>query len=124
MLAATHTLLAPLDPLPYRGRMDRLAEWARTAPDRAGRPVLAVRVAERVGARLRDLRAWLDPAALAGTIARLAGRGDLDGGLFAAALVRHGAGYGWKAPWRDLLLRLRQHPNIDVREEAYAIDMS
>ncbi|MFG1834066.1 hypothetical protein [Micromonospora chersina] len=35
MLAATRTLLASLDPLPYPKRMNHLAEWARTAPDRA-----------------------------------------------------------------------------------------
>ena len=35
MLAATQTLLTSLDQLPYRERMNRLAEWARTAPDRA-----------------------------------------------------------------------------------------
>ncbi|BEL06217.1 hypothetical protein Q0Z83_044080 [Actinoplanes sichuanensis] len=40
------------------------------------------------------------------------------------AVVRHGAGFGWKQPWRDLLTGLRRHPDPDVREEAYAIDMS
>jgi hypothetical protein len=90
----------------------------------AGRPVLAIRTAERVGARLRRLREWPDPAVLTGTVARLAVRGDLAGGLFAVALVRHGAGFGWKAPWRDLLVGLRRHPDADVREEAYAVDMS
>ena len=39
VLAATRTLLDSLDPLPYRKRMNRLAEWAQTAPDRA--PVCA-----------------------------------------------------------------------------------
>ena len=39
-------------------------------------------------------------------------------------LVRHGAGHGWKAPWRDLLIGLRRHPDTDVRQEAYAIEMS
>ncbi|MGS2617458.1 hypothetical protein ACVCAH_23470 [Micromonospora sp. LZ34] len=35
MLAATRTLLTSLGPLPYPQRMNRLAEWARTAPARA-----------------------------------------------------------------------------------------
>jgi len=103
------------------GRLDNLDEIAALC---AGRPVLAIRAAERVGARLRGLRDWPDPTVLAGTVARLAGRGDLAGGLFAVALARHGAGFGWKAPWRDLLIGLRGHPDADVREEAYAIDMS
>lgn len=103
------------------GRLDNLDEVADRCADR---PVLAVRTAERVGTRLRGLREWPDPAILASTVERLAGRGDLAGGLFAVALVRHGAGYGWKAPWRDLLIGLRGHPEPEVREEAYAVDMS
>ncbi|BEL06230.1 hypothetical protein Q0Z83_044210 [Actinoplanes sichuanensis] len=103
------------------GRLDNLDEIADRC---AGRPVLAVRTAEHVGARLRGLRDWPDPMLLAGTVRALAGRGDLAGGLFAVAVVRHGAGFGWKQPWRELLTGLRRHPDPDVREEAYAIDMS
>ncbi|MGW4461835.1 hypothetical protein [Micromonospora sp. NPDC004704] len=103
------------------GRLDNLDEIAGLC---TGRPVLATRTAEHVGARLRGLREWPDPATLAETVTRLAERGDLAGGLFAVALVRHGAGFGWKAPWRDLLIGLRRHPDADVREEAYALDMS
>ncbi|QLQ34944.2 hypothetical protein [Micromonospora robiginosa] len=103
------------------GRLDNLDEVAGLC---AGRPVLATRAAERVGARLRGLREWPDPVALTGTVARLAGRGDLAGGLFAVALVRHGSTFGWTEPWRDLLVGLRRHPDADVREEAYAVDMS
>ncbi|MGC4747030.1 hypothetical protein ACLQ28_15410 [Micromonospora sp. DT201] len=103
------------------GRLNNLHEIADLCADR---PVLAFRTAERVGARLRSFREWPAPAIFTDNIARLAGRGDLAGGLFAVALVRHGAGFGWKAPWRDLLIGLRRHPNSDVREEAYAVDMS
>ncbi|GAA3763422.1 hypothetical protein [Micromonospora maritima] len=103
------------------GRLDNLDEVAALC---AGRPVVATRTAERVGTRLRGLREWPDPAVLGETVTRLAGRGDLAGGLFAVALVRHGAGFGWPAPWRDLLLGLRRHPDPDVRDEAYAIDMT
>ncbi|GHJ48238.1 hypothetical protein Cs7R123_55800 [Catellatospora sp. TT07R-123] len=103
------------------GRLDNLDEIAGLC---AGRPVLAFRTAERVGARLRGLRESPDPADLARTIAGLARRGDLTGGLFAVTMVRYGAGYGWKTPWRELLVELRQHPDPDVREEAYAVDMS
>jgi hypothetical protein len=103
------------------GRLDNLDEVAGSC---AGRPVLAVRTAERVGARLRGLRERPAPALLAGTVTRLAARGDLAGGLFALALVRHGAGFGWKTPWRELVIGLRRHADADVRAEAYAIDMS
>ncbi|SCG72672.1 hypothetical protein [Micromonospora humi] len=103
------------------GRLDNLDEVAGLC---AGRPVLATRTAERVGDRLRALPEWPDPVTLAGTAAGLAGRGDLAGGLFAVALARHGSAFGWKAPWRDLLTGLRRHPDADVREEAYAVDMS
>ncbi|MFI5836208.1 hypothetical protein ACIA5A_21290 [Micromonospora sp. NPDC051300] len=103
------------------GRLDNLDEVADRC---AGRPVLATRTAERVGDRLRGLREWPDPVALTGTAARLAGRGDLAGGLFAVALVRHGASFGWPAPWRNLLTGLRRHPDADVRAEGYAVDMS
>lgn len=103
------------------GRLDNLDEI--TGPC-AGRPVLAARTAERVGARLRALHEWPDPATLSSTVTRLAGRGDLAGGLFAVTLVRYGAGFGWIVPWRHLLVGLRRHPDADVREKAYAIDMS
>ncbi|TDC73280.1 hypothetical protein E1193_25835 [Micromonospora sp. KC606] len=103
------------------GRLDNLDEIAELC---AGRPVVAVRTADRVGARLQSLRERPDSDALADAIARLANRGDLASGLFAVALVRHGASFGWKTPWRDLLITLCRHPDADVREQAYAIDMS
>jgi hypothetical protein len=100
------------------GNVDEVAGWC------AGRPALAVRTADRVGARLRSLREQPTVDFLASTITRLAARGDLAGGLFAVALVRHGAGFGWKTPWREMLIELRRHPDADVRADAYAIDMS
>ena len=104
------------------GRLDNLDEIAGLC---ANRPVLAVRCAEHIGARLRSLRDQPEPAVLTGTITRLAARGDLAGGLFAVALVRHGAGFGWKSPWRDLLIELRRHYDAaDVREEACTINMA
>jgi hypothetical protein len=83
-----------------------------------------VATADRVAARLRELPELVDVDRLHGVVRRLAGRGDLAGGLFAVALVRPGATFEWSAPWRDLLVSLRAHPDADVREEAYAIDMS
>jgi hypothetical protein len=104
--------------------LDRLDNLDEIADLCAGRPILAARTAERVGVRLRSLREWPDTDALTNSIIELAERGDLAGGLFAVSLVHHRASFGWKTPWRELLIRLRQHPDLDVREEAYAIDMS
>ena len=103
------------------GQLDNLDEIAGLC---TGRPVLATRTAQRISTRLPALRQRPDPAVLTRTIARLASRGDLTGGLFAVALARHGASFGWKTPWRDLLIELRRHPDADVREEAYTVDMS
>jgi hypothetical protein len=103
------------------GRLDNLDEIADLC---TGRPGLAVRVAERVGSRVRELPDLIDGAHLHGVVRRLAVRGDLAGGLFAIALIRPGATFEWAAPWRDLLLGLRAHTDADVREEAYSIDMS
>ncbi|MDR7275166.1 hypothetical protein J2S41_001944 [Catenuloplanes atrovinosus] len=99
------------------GRLDNLDEVAGLC---AGRPVLAAHIADQVGRRMRGLRDWSDPEA----VARLARRGDVTGGLFAVRLVQHGAGFGWTGTWRTLLLELRAHPDPDVREAAYGIDMS
>ena len=103
------------------GRLDNLDEIADLC---AGRPVLAVRTAARVATRLRELPNAIDATALRPAILRLAARDDLAGGLFAIELTRPGATFGWSAPWRDLLLQLRHHPDPDVREEAYTIDMT
>jgi hypothetical protein len=99
---------------PGLGRLDNLDEVADFC---AGRPVLAVRAVGLIG----------EPPDLARVpvlVRGLMGRGDPAGGLVAVALVRPGVRFGWAAPWRDLLVALRAHPDADVREEAYAIDMS
>ncbi|MEV6304672.1 hypothetical protein AB0M02_35045 [Actinoplanes sp. NPDC051861] len=101
------------------GRLDNLDTVADLC---AGRPVLAVRAAERAGGRMRELPG--EQERLGPVIDALAGRGDLAGGLLAAALVRAGAGFGWAEAWQVRLLRLREHSQEEVREEALAIDMS
>ncbi|MFF0520042.1 hypothetical protein ACFYTC_15140 [Actinomadura nitritigenes] len=56
-----------------------------------------------------------DPEAVLPHAERLAGRGDLAGGLFAAALTGvHARRAGWPAPWRALLRTLRAHAHPDV----------
>nr|MDT0663333.1 hypothetical protein [Micromonospora sp. DSM 115978] len=103
------------------GRLDNLDEIADRC---AGRPVLAARTAEQVGDRQNQLLGSIDPASLLGTVERLAARGDLTGGLFAVTLIGTGADFGWSTPWRDVLHSLRDHPDADVREEAYAVRMT
>ncbi|MEU9020529.1 hypothetical protein [Actinomadura sp. NPDC048394] len=56
-----------------------------------------------------------DPEAVLPHAERLAARGDLAGGLFAAALAGgHAPRAGWPEPWRALLRTLRTHPDPDV----------
>ncbi|WP_030435854.1 hypothetical protein [Actinoplanes subtropicus] len=103
------------------GRLDNLDELADRC---AGRPLLAVRTAALVSARTTELRHRIDAGFAQPAVRRLAGRGDLAGGLFAVALTRPGVSFGWSAPWRGLLLQLREHPDPDVREEAYSVDLT
>ncbi|MDI6100827.1 hypothetical protein QLQ12_19635 [Actinoplanes sp. NEAU-A12] len=103
------------------GRLDNLDEVADLC---AGRPVLAVRAADQAGDRLRQLPQLVDADTLRPVITRLAGRGDLAGGLLAVALTASGDAFGWASPWRELLLALREHPVPDVRDEAFAVDMT
>jgi hypothetical protein len=102
--------------------LGRLANLDDVADLCAGRPVLAVRARSRVGQGW--YRTSIEPDTLHATAARLAARGDLAGGLLAVAVARIGAGDGWPRPWRELLATLRRHPDADVREEAYACDMT
>ncbi|WP_250008703.1 hypothetical protein [Actinoplanes sp. M2I2] len=96
------------------GRLDNLDELADLC---AGRPVLAVRTADRIRDRLIELPAFEDRAA----IGRLAARGDLAGGLFAVALLTD-TRVRWTDPWRDLLGSLRDHHEPEVRDEAWDVD--
>ncbi|MEE6263978.1 hypothetical protein [Plantactinospora sonchi] len=98
--------------------LEELAELA------AGRPVLAGRLAERLGHRVTVELAGRDAGVLVEAGARLADRGDLASGLFAVALVGVGGRYGWRTPWRELLHRLRRHPVPDVRTAALDLVMS
>jgi hypothetical protein len=103
------------------GRLDNLDEIADRC---AERPVLAVRAAAHLADRMRDLSALTGAGVLTGAVTRLAGRGDLAGGLLALALTGLGDDVGWKAPWCDLLHDLRRHPEAEVRDEALAVDMA
>ncbi|WP_229830517.1 hypothetical protein [Actinoplanes ianthinogenes] len=128
LIAGMHALAArpgyltvALSALVSLGHLDNLLEIADRC---AGRPVIAARLAERVGARLREDRNPPSPAVLHDLIERLAWRGDLAGGLFAVQLVRFGAGYRWAGRWRELLLALRSHPDPDVRDDAVTVTMT
>jgi hypothetical protein len=99
-------------------RMPDLLELA------APRPILALRTAERLATRIRREQKSLDPSVLIAAAQSLRLRGDTAGGLLALALVRAGRFYGWSQVWRDLLRGLREHPDADVRDEAYAVSMA
>lgn len=63
-----------------------------------------------------------DPGAVLPHAERLAGRGDLSGGMFACALAgRHAERAGWPEEWRALLRRLRAHGHPDVSYAARRI---
>ncbi|MBB4744956.1 hypothetical protein BJY16_008415 [Actinoplanes octamycinicus] len=128
LIAGMHALAArpgyltvALSALVSLGHLDNLLEIADRC---AGRPVIAARIAERVGARLREDRDPPSPAVLHDLIERLAWRGDLAAGLFAVQLVRFGAGYRWAGRWRELLMALRSHPDPDVRDDAVTVTMT
>ncbi|MEU6841893.1 hypothetical protein ABZ930_08485 [Streptomyces sp. NPDC046716] len=80
-----------------------------------GRPVLALRTAERLRHGLRGERV---PSPVLVPVAReLASAGSLAEGLFAwAVTVAQGEREGWPEPWRDVLRSLRAHPWADVRD--------
>ncbi|BCL17553.1 hypothetical protein [Micromonospora sagamiensis] len=89
-----------------------------------GRPALAARLASRLDDRRRRDPTPIDPTVVLDTARALAARGDPTTGLFAVALARRGAEYGWSRPWRDLLHALRAHPVDDVRDLAFDISMA
>lgn len=94
-------LLSEVDSLPYHRRMATLARHARMlADDRPGVPPLL---------------------AAAET---LAASSSAASGLLALALAEQGAAFGWPEPWRDLVDRLRGHPNADVRSSALDLDLT
>ncbi|MFC7533321.1 hypothetical protein [Actinoplanes sp. GCM10030250] len=103
------------------GRLDDLDTIADLCD---GRPVLALRAAQHAGGRLRQLPELIGVDFLHPVASRLTARGDLAGGLLAVELTRLGATFGWGEPWRGMLLGLRDHPDPDVRDEAYAVDMT
>jgi hypothetical protein len=86
------------------------------------RPVLEALPADaRVAERATRLPESLDPAIFRDSAATLAARGDLAGGLLALALTRAGVRPEWGEPARGMLLDLRQHPDLEVREAAYEV---
>ncbi|MFF2773991.1 hypothetical protein ACFVU3_03710 [Streptomyces sp. NPDC058052] len=91
----------------------------------SGRPVLAARVAEDIEEAHRNGTPPADPAAVLAAIGVLGDDGGLVPGLLAAGLANAlGRRLGWPAPCRAALVALRRHPEPDVRETAYATDLS
>ncbi|GAA2367691.1 hypothetical protein Cme02nite_28540 [Catellatospora methionotrophica] len=86
------------------------------------RPAAAASVAEdiRAAALRRDWTRERAPR----LARRLRDRGDLAGGLAAAALCRLGVSVGFAEPYRGLVRSLRTHPVPDVRDAAHAVRLS
>ncbi|MDG9722517.1 hypothetical protein [Streptomyces sp. DH41] len=109
VLAATHLDLTAVPP-----RLDRL-----TAMTGAGRPALAVRVADELRGRLERREQPGDAAVLRAEAVALARHGGHAEGLLAVAVTGAlGSREEWPAPWRELLRTLRRHPVPDVRDAA------
>ncbi|WP_052388282.1 pentapeptide repeat-containing protein [Dactylosporangium aurantiacum] len=84
----------------------------------ADRPVLAARLAERLGRRLDG---DVEPERTRPiAVALAAGPGHADG-MFALAYTTTGGRLGWPAPWRNVVAALRRHPDPDVRDAALAV---
>ncbi|MGW0204124.1 HEAT repeat domain-containing protein, partial [Nonomuraea sp. NPDC003201] len=89
----------------------------------ADRPVLAARTAGKAVSELFGEYGRRPPLPIAVALPparRLAGRGDLSGGLFALMLTQSGGQRTeWASPWRELLRDLRASPHLEVRQEAW-----
>ncbi|MBT2447705.1 hypothetical protein J7F03_11590 [Streptomyces sp. ISL-43] len=101
----------------WRGRRTGL----RARGVRSGRPGLARVTASQLG----NLYGYGDPlpapATVLETVRGLASDGGPEAGLFAAALTAAiGRLHDWPAPWRELLRELRRHPEVEVRDAAFA----
>lgn len=84
----------------------------------ADRPVLAARLADRLGQRLDGA---VEPERLRPIAVALAAGPGLADGMFALAYTTTGRRLGWPAPWRQVVGTLRQHPDPDVRDAALAV---
>ncbi|MFC4045939.1 hypothetical protein ACFO1B_46640 [Dactylosporangium siamense] len=85
------------------------------------RPVLAARLADRLGQRLQRLVA--DPDVPLRIAVGLAAGPGLVEGLFALAYTTRGRELGWPGPWRAAVETLRRHPLAEVRDAALAVSL-
>ncbi|MGX1127954.1 hypothetical protein RKD49_000144 [Streptomyces glaucescens] len=110
----------------------RSIDWQATEPELmltmreltaaiAGRPVLAVRVAEDLEEAHQYGTPLADPAAALATVGALSDDGGLVTGLLAVGLATAlGTRQKWPQACRAAVVALRHHPEQDVREAAYA----
>ncbi|AVT28942.1 hypothetical protein C6361_04915 [Plantactinospora sp. BC1] len=137
VVAAARLLAAEPEFVPAAGRLfaqlvrleaavpdELVADLAALAGLLADRPVLADRLATRLGERVAAGTGVPSDAVLLDAADRLADRTDPAGALFALALARAGGRYGWSRPWQELLHRLRRHPVPDVRSAALDVAMA
>lgn len=87
----------------------------------SGRPGLARATASQLKTRYCYGDPLPDPATALESVRALAADGGAASGLFAAALT-DGIGplHGWPPQWRELLRELRRHPELEVRDAAFA----
>jgi hypothetical protein len=88
----------------------------------ADRPVAAAQVALDLY-RMAARNGWgaMEIAEIADVLLR---RSDAAGGLLTLGLAEQGRDLGWPEPYRGLVLRLRQHPDADVRSKAYTTSLT
>ncbi|MGW6710800.1 hypothetical protein ACWGDE_38745, partial [Streptomyces sp. NPDC054956] len=115
LLRAVDLRADPADPARQREALRELVESLR------GRPGLARSTASHLKSRYSHGDPLPDPATVLETVRGLAADGGAESGLFAAALTA-GVGrlHGWPAEWRELLRELRRHPEVEVRDAAFA----
>ncbi|MET9573487.1 hypothetical protein ABZY34_31030 [Streptomyces virginiae] len=88
------------------------------------RPVLAGRVAEDLEDNHRYGDPLADPTAALAAVRSLGADGGVVQGLLAVALATAlGCRQNWPDPCRAAVVDLRRHPDLEVREAAYATDL-
>ncbi|MDX2296489.1 MULTISPECIES: hypothetical protein [Streptomyces] len=91
----------------------------------SARPVLAARTAEDLEEAHQHGTPLADPGAALAAVRALGDDGGLVPGVLAVGLANAvGSRQGWPDPCRTALLALRRHPDPDVRDLAYATDLS
>ncbi|MFZ3468081.1 hypothetical protein ACODT3_36900 [Streptomyces sp. 4.24] len=115
LMRAVDLRAEPCDPAAQTAALRELVEA------HAGRPGRAHATATQLESRCGYGDPLADPGTALESVRALASDGCATSGLFAAALTAGiGRLHGWPPQWRDLLRELRRHPELEVRDAAYA----